>query len=226
MSRFKDIKERTLYGILAAVIAIGCTIMGGMAFIAMLLFALYVMAQEWDRLTKDRAPSMRWSGAFYLVISILCLLYLRLDITLLGGKVMPRGFSHHLVPILLLFAGVWATDIFAYIVGRAIGKHKMAPEISPGKSWEGLAGGMVACGALFGIASAINMFPPSFTTSIMIGLILAFIAQMGDLFESSMKRRAGVKDSGKLIPGHGGLLDRVDGLLAMTPVFTLIWVLV
>jgi len=104
----------------------------------------------------------------------------------------------------------WATDIFAYFAGRAIGGPKLAPRISPNKTWAGLAGGVAGAGlAGWGIAWLFDLgFPFQW-----IGAPMAVVAQGGDLYESWVKRRAGVKDSGTLLPGHGGVLDRLDGLL-------------
>lgn len=116
--------------------------------------------------------------------------------------------------ILFLFAVVWATDILAYFVGRAVGGPKLAPSISPGKTWSGAIGGTVA-GVVAGLAV---VWASGSTTSAAVmavaALALSVLAQMGDLFESGVKRRFGAKDSGFLIPGHGGVMDRVDGLVA------------
>jgi phosphatidate cytidylyltransferase len=106
----------------------------------------------------------------------------------------------------------WATDIFAYFAGRSIGGPKLAPRISPNKTWAGLIGGMI--GASF-CGWAVAWYFSLGTPFIWIGASMGFVAQLGDLYESWEKRRAGVKDSGKLIPGHGGVLDRLDGLLAV-----------
>jgi phosphatidate cytidylyltransferase len=109
-----------------------------------------------------------------------------------------------------LMVVVWATDIFAYFAGRGIGGPRLAPKISPNKTWAGLIGGMAGAmviGAVFGILFEID---PPFPY---LGAPLALLAQLGDLYESSVKRRLGVKDSGAVLPGHGGVLDRVDGLL-------------
>jgi phosphatidate cytidylyltransferase len=118
--------------------------------------------------------------------------------------------------IVWLLVVVWSTDIGAYFAGRAIGGRKLAPTISPGKTWAGLGGGMIAA-AIFGmgLASVTNMLP--MLEAGVGAAVLAVASQLGDLFESWLKRRAGVKDAGDLIPGHGGLLDRVDGVMIATP---------
>ncbi len=104
----------------------------------------------------------------------------------------------------------WSTDIFAYFAGRAIGGPKLAPGVSPNKTWAGLGGGVVAA-AILGAAAAVAFdLPEAFAY---VGAPMGLLAQLGDLFESWVKRRAGVKDSGSILPGHGGVLDRVDGLL-------------
>jgi phosphatidate cytidylyltransferase len=105
---------------------------------------------------------------------------------------------------------VWATDISAYFAGRAIGGAKLAPSISPNKTWAGLFGGMAGAGATGFIVATLCALPLWFAG---VAIVLAAVAQGGDLFESWLKRRVGVKDSGTLLPGHGGVLDRLDGLV-------------
>ncbi len=113
---------------------------------------------------------------------------------------------------LFLFAVVWATDILAYFVGRAVGGPKLAPAISPGKTWSGAAGGTVAA-VLAGIFVAGQLGSPlGWAALLALTLVLSVVSQGGDLFESWIKRRFGAKDSSQLIPGHGGVMDRVDGL--------------
>ncbi|QAY79391.1 phosphatidate cytidylyltransferase [Sphingosinicella sp. BN140058] len=107
----------------------------------------------------------------------------------------------------------WSTDIFAYFAGRSIGGPKLAPRISPNKTWAGLIGGMAGAGVIGAIAAFLFDLGPVF---LLAGAPLGLLAQLGDLYESSVKRRLGVKDSGSLLPGHGGILDRVDGLLPVT----------
>lgn len=110
---------------------------------------------------------------------------------------------------------VWATDIGAYFAGRAIGGPKIAPSISPNKTWAGLGGGMVA--ALL-LSAALHHFFALPLSLVALSPLLTVFAQAGDFFESWMKRRAGVKDSGRLLPGHGGVLDRLDGLVTSAPI--------
>lgn len=124
------------------------------------------------------------------------------------------GDAAGLSATLFLFAVVWATDILAYFVGRAVGGPKLAPSISPGKTWSGAAGGTVAAVlAGTGIAHLLGS-PLGLGALVALTLVLSVLSQIGDLFESSIKRRFGVKDSSQLIPGHGGVMDRVDGLAA------------
>lgn len=118
-----------------------------------------------------------------------------------------------LVAILFLFAVVWATDILAYFVGRAVGGPKLAPAISPGKTQSGALGGAVGGVAAALVVVAVAGLHNSLTLAL-VAVVLSAVAQAGDLFESWVKRKHGVKDSGSIIPGHGGVMDRVDGLVA------------
>jgi phosphatidate cytidylyltransferase len=122
--------------------------------------------------------------------------------------------------MLYLMTLVWVADIGAYFSGRKFGKHKLAPGISPGKTWEGVAGGVILnvlwMLIVFQIVDGWGMKLWQF---ILIGLATSLISVVGDLYESILKREAGVKDSGKLLPGHGGVLDRIDSIIAATPVF-------
>ena len=124
-----------------------------------------------------------------------------------------------IVLVLWVFVVTWATDILAYFAGRSIGGPKLAPRISPNKTWAGLAGG-VAGAALFGwlVAAWFDLE----SLFVWAGGPMGAVAQAGDLYESWVKRRAGVKDSGTILPGHGGVLDRLDGLLAVALATTLL----
>ena len=118
-----------------------------------------------------------------------------------------------LAAVLFLFAVVWATDIFAYFVGRAVGGPKLAPAISPGKTQSGALGGAIF-GVVAGVLVAIVLGLPNLIVLGLVALALSVVSQAGDLFESWVKRRHGAKDSSTIIPGHGGVMDRVDGLVA------------
>jgi len=118
-------------------------------------------------------------------------------------------------PVIALIATVVATDTGAYFAGRAIGGPKIAPAISPSKTWAGLAGGMLAAGTTLAVVASHLPDPVPAVLAFALGAAAAVVAQAGDFLESWMKRKAGLKDSGKLIPGHGGFFDRMDGMLAV-----------
>ena len=123
--------------------------------------------------------------------------------------------------VLLVVLIVATADITAFFAGRAFGKRKLAPKVSPGKSWEGVWAGMVVA-ALLGLAYNLFFEGDSWLSLVVIILPTAFVSVLGDLLESMVKRHRGVKDSGRLLPGHGGFLDRVDGLVAAVPTFSLL----
>lgn len=174
------------------------------------ILVVALLAAAGAALLSNVPPDRAAGGVLYVGLPVLALVWLR--------NAGPDGVWL----VLWIFLVVWATDIFAYLVGRSLGGPKLAPRISPGKTWSGLAGGMAGAGllgGLLGLAQGAGFWFP-----LALGLILALVAQAGDLFESALKRRAGLKDSGRLIPGHGGLLDRIDGLAFAVPVFAaLVW---
>jgi phosphatidate cytidylyltransferase len=156
------------------------------------------------------------AGIFALVPAFLALVQLR---------------NMHPAMLLAFMATVWVADIAAYFVGRRYGRHKLAPHVSPGKTWEGVVGALVAT-AVYGLAwialardyvpAAVRDFSYSFLWMLLLVQALAVLAILGDLFESAMKRQAGLKDSGNLLPGHGGVLDRIDALLPVLPAAALV----
>ncbi|KAF5887423.1 MULTISPECIES: phosphatidate cytidylyltransferase [Rhizobium] len=117
-----------------------------------------------------------------------------------------------LYAMLFVFAVVWATDILAYFVGRALGGPKLAPSISPGKTWSGAIGGAISA-VVAGVLLIHFLLPGAEIVAAGVAFVLSVCSQVGDLFESFIKRKFGVKDSSRLIPGHGGVMDRVDGLI-------------
>jgi phosphatidate cytidylyltransferase len=124
--------------------------------------------------------------------------------------------------VLLVLVLVWIADSVAYFVGRAWGKRKLAPAISPGKSWEGALGGLIGA-ALYAIILASITQPGAWLALVATAVLLGIVSIVGDLFESAAKRQAGVKDSGTLLPGHGGILDRIDSATATLPLAALLW---
>jgi phosphatidate cytidylyltransferase len=137
------------------------------------------------------------------------------------------------IPLVSSMAVIWVADIAAYFAGRALGRHKLAPAISPGKTWEGAIGGFVAvvtigllCARLPGLGES---FPALLVDRLTMGgatlalVAIAALSIVGDLHESLLKREAGVKDSGTLLPGHGGVLDRIDALIPTMPAALLLY---
>lgn len=175
---------------------------GGLAFGLLLLVGGALMLVEWFALVRAMTLSSGAKAALNILGPLLTL-----------GAMAGLWFIRDqlgMTAALWVFGMVWATDIGAYFAGRAFGGARLAPQISPSKTWSGLIGGMIAAliaSATIGDRAGIIGVP------LWIGLFIGLLAQMGDLAQSWMKRRAGVKDSGKLIPGHGGLFDRVDGVL-------------
>jgi phosphatidate cytidylyltransferase len=163
-------------------------------------------------LLRQRRPGM-------LLLGLACLLLAWLAVTWLHARANGPAL---LLSLLLL---VWLADSAAYFAGRAWGRRKLAPMISPGKTLAGLAGALVAAGLLgAGVGSAGLLPGQSMPAMVLIYVVIAVVSVAGDLAESAVKRQAGVKDSGQLLPGHGGVLDRIDSLIAAAPVFAaLVW---
>jgi phosphatidate cytidylyltransferase len=156
------------------------------------------MFYEWTRIVRGWGMTWYMSGFVYALLPALALLWIR------------ERDAHGLALLVWAFIVTWSTDIGAYFAGRSFGKRKLAPSISPNKTIEGLCGGIVAAslfGGTWALATGLG------AALLALAPVLAIAAQAGDLFESGMKRRAGVKDSGTWLPGHGGALDRLDGLV-------------
>jgi phosphatidate cytidylyltransferase len=196
-----ELVVRTLAGIILVFLALGAAILGGYTFAVFVAAATVVMYWEWRRIVAGWGLAWQIAGFVYALIPALALLWLR-----------DRTGADGLGLVLWVFVVTWATDIGAYIAGRAIGGPKLAPTISPNKTLAGLFGGMVSAGLAGAAWAEYSLLPP-----ILIWLAppFAIAAQAGDLFESWMKRAAGVKDSGNWLPGHGGALDRLDGLVVV-----------
>lgn len=233
-----DLGVRTVSALAMVAVAGGALWLGGPVWIAFVCAVAVAVLWEWIRLarkgTQNPAERGFWNfaGMLYVGLGAAMLLFL-------------RNPAFTLAPLLTVLAAVIGVDVGAYFTGRTLGGPRIAPSVSPSKTWSGLLGGILgATLVLFGaarlwqqgaiwltaegigadVAACFGSQPcwylhagivPLFATCLMSGILLAVCAQAGDFFESWMKRRAGVKDSGNLIPGHGGFFDRVDGLLAV-----------
>jgi len=184
------------------------TSIGGEAFTAMVIAGAIIMGGEWSQMTYHKNNLWKLAGIPYILIPCLSLLWII--------ELEPDDFSAMQIngtsTVISIFVLVWANDIGGYIFGKLIGAPKLAPKISPNKTWAGFVGGIICAMAI----------APLLSEKLVIAAIVAMIASAGDLLESWMKRRCKVKDSGSIIPGHGGLLDRVDGILLVATIIAVI----
>jgi len=163
------------------------------------------------------APMRALMGVLVLVPAWVGLNHLR------TGGFQFGSTDNNLLLILYVFCVVWVADIGAYFSGRAFGKAKLAPRVSPGKSWAGVYGGLIAVGAFALVVSLLASANATETTLLVVAtLVTGWVSVLGDLLESMLKRFRGIKDSSGLLPGHGGIMDRIDSLTAAIPVFALI----
>jgi phosphatidate cytidylyltransferase len=216
-SRFSELQTRAMYGGAMAAGVLFVLWAGGWLFTLLVIVAGLQAFREWEGLTDKQHYYWKLAGLAYIAVPCASLIWLR-EVNFIARP----GAGGWLVLYALLV--VAATDIGAYFAGRRIGGPKLAPVISPNKTWAGLGGGALAAGIIGGVCTAFTPFPASFLGCVGLAAFLAVISQLGDLFESWLKRRVGVKDSGTLIPGHGGLLDRIDGYMFALPVMAwLVW---
>ncbi|MFL6727123.1 MAG: phosphatidate cytidylyltransferase [Sphingomicrobium sp.] len=191
-----ELAVRTLTGLLLIAGALLAAVQGGNVFALLVAAVATLMFYEWTRIVRGWGTAWYLSGFVYALLPALALLWIR-----------ERAGLNLLI---WAFIVTWSTDIGAYGAGRTWGKRRLAPSISPNKTVEGLYGGIAAATLLAG-AWALAMHLG--IALLALAPVLAIAAQAGDLFESGIKRRAGVKDSGSWLPGHGGALDRLDGLV-------------
>ncbi|MDO1583927.1 phosphatidate cytidylyltransferase [Rhizobium oryzicola] len=243
-----ELRLRIISGIILAIVTLGATWLGGIAFRALAGLICVLIYYEWSNMTRLAEKDYRGFAFGWLASAAVALNLVAgdqgLGVPLVGGFTLtallitwvrkgtgwlPSGILYSglsgislaairdgdqpgLVAMLYVFAIVWATDILAYFVGRRIGGPKLAPRISPGKTWSGAIGGTMS-GVIAGCAVSLAHFPGLSIRTVVLAFVLSVASQAGDLFESFIKRRFGVKDSSHLIPGHGGVMDRVDGLV-------------
>ena len=213
-----DLRERRIQSIILGSIIGGLAALIHMdsmpiaAALALLLIGVVLSAAEVVLRPGDlESAARRWQGAVFVSLYAGVPLLLLMALRNLGNDDEGVRF------IYLCMAATWANDTLAYFAGRTFGKHKMHPVVSPKKTWEGFAGGVIGS-LLAAVVCCVTFLPEiSLIEAMVYGLVMAPLVPLGDLAESILKRASGVKDSGQLIPGHGGLLDRIDALLFALP---------
>lgn len=199
-----DLRRRSVTGLLYGLAVIAAALGPREVFVAALGLATALALVELVRLRSAGPPAALLLAV--LAAGTVALLFLR-DLA-----------TFPYLPLIVTIAAVWAADVAAYVVGSRIGRRKIAPRISPGKTWEGTIAGFAAAAA---VIAAVGLPAGASASWIVPALLVGPAAYAGDLLESWVKRRAGVKDSGRLFPGHGGMLDRIDSLVAAAPVVAL-----
>ncbi len=191
---------------------IGIIYLGGWVFTGFATLCIVIAVYEWMHITPS--PALRVIGFLYLIFSLFEI-------------ILIREMQYGLFWTILFMISIWASDSGAYLLGKTIGGPKMSPTISPNKTWAGYAGALVSPALILFIATQIappdflidQAIAPSGTLACFAGIAIGITGQSGDLMVSAMKRKAGLKDTGSLIPGHGGILDRIDALLLALPVY-------
>jgi phosphatidate cytidylyltransferase len=198
-----EIALRTVTGVAMIFTALTAEWFGGTAFAILVALAATAIYYEWAKMV--RGWGLRWhvGGFLFALLPALALLWVRER----GGE--PAG-SQGFELVLWAFIVTWSADIGAFFTGRAFGGPKLAPTISPNKTISGLVGGIIAASLLGGLWAVNQGLHYGW---LLLAPLFALAAAAGDLFESWMKRQAGVKDSGRILPGHGGVFDRLDGLV-------------
>jgi phosphatidate cytidylyltransferase len=252
--QMSELTLRSLVGAVLVSIAAVALLLGGFVFWVLCVVGALLMMSEWSDLRGVTMRTKRLAqfslsvplaimcplaagpgffalglliGAAFFVVIVTQRPRLAIGVIYCGLPVLAllliRRQEEGAVYTLWALAVVWMTDIGAYFVGRAIGGPKLAPAISPNKTWAGLAGGVVLAG-LFGVF--MHFYAGLAMRLTLASPLLAIAAQAGDLYESHLKREVGVKDSGTILPGHGGVLDRVDGLVPVAPIAAVLVVVV
>lgn len=205
-----EIHKRIMTSLVIIVVVSTVLVAGGWLLVIAIMALAAAMNKEWSNITPKSSIGWKIAGIAYITLPCIAALALR-----------DLSFAAILFPIALIIA----TDIGAYIAGRTIGGPKLIPAISPNKTWAGLGGGITAAIIVSLLLQHYVPYPNSILSATLAAIIVAIFAQAGDFFESWLKRKQGVKDSGTLLPGHGGLLDRLDGYIFVLPIYLLYLVL-
>jgi len=201
---------RWISALVLAPLVLAITYFGGWPFVAFWVIAACLVLWEWNTLVRGSGGAATRTLGSFAAWMVAGLLYA--GVLAVAPSVLRADKAFGLVAIVFLFAVVWGTDVFAYFVGRAVGGPKLMPAVSPNKTWSGALGGTLGAVAVGLVVAKIAGVP---LTAALAGmtLLLSVVSQGGDLLESAIKRHFGAKDASHLIPGHGGVMDRLDGFL-------------
>ncbi|MFT6332862.1 MAG: phosphatidate cytidylyltransferase [Lentimonas sp.] len=207
-----NFKLRLISGIVMMSVGVFAILFSKTLFFALAILITILMTYEWMEITKSVSLNrkLKWNliGFTYILLPIFSALELR---------------ETNSIILLWMFAVVAVTDIFAYFTGKNFGGPKLMPDVSPNKTWSGLAGAVLAT-LVIGVLSSL-MFSGGVLFFVTISVVLSLFSQAGDLLESKLKRSFEVKDSSNIIPGHGGVLDRLDGMMVVAPItLLLVWI--
>lgn len=195
---------RIIAAVILAPLVLFAIKLSGFYFTSIVLIAAIIMGGEWFNMTKEKSNLWKAAGVFYILIPCISLLWIIQQTHIFNGTVRFNGVN----TVISIFVLVWANDIGGYVFGKLLGGKKLCPAVSPNKTWSGFFGGII-------LAVVVS---PIVRENMAIAGIVAIIASLGDLLESWMKRCCDVKDSGSIIPGHGGFLDRLDGVMLVSVV--------
>jgi phosphatidate cytidylyltransferase len=207
-ARWQQLRSRIFTTFVLVLLTLPEIILGGYLFFALILLLGGYGYYEWLKLVHPLQFYWKLLGIFLLILPMLSLLWLRIS----------DNIEHNLILTLCIIGYTISTDVGAYFSGKLIGGPKAFPTISPNKTWAGVFGGMLTA-ILFGMAMESNGYIDAAYPLLFISIFISLSAQAGDLFESWLKRKVNIKDSGSLLAAHGGLLDRLDSIIFATPAF-------
>ena len=206
----KELIKRIIAALILIPLILYCFIYGGIAYLVMTALCFFMVQYEWTRmamLKPDYTVLLSLVGFLYFIACAFSLVIMRF------------GEADGMILTTSMIVAIWVSDIFAYVFGKLIGGPKLAPKVSPNKTWSGAVGAL-ACPVLFYMAVVyFGLWDISYVQAGALGVTIGLTGQAGDLIVSRMKRYVGVKDTGTLIPGHGGLLDRIDAFIFATPIY-------